>query len=320
MLLSVIIPTCNRKELLSACLERLAPGKQNGLSLVDAARSLGDDRQGSGQESTEPEYEVIVTDDGTDQVAEQLVQESFPWARWLRGPIKGPAANRNHGASQARGEWLVFTDDDCLPDPVWLQAYVAAIGVDADAYEGQTTCRAGLRSPLQTSPVNDSGGYLWSCNMAVRRIVFQTLGGFDTGFPAACNEDVEFRERLLRQGYRFQWVPKAVVDHPPRPQVLGIAMGRRGESQVRLWYARGNKEPMGFGLLAYLFKYRLREIYNLPFGFGSLVWFGSTLVELTYILFHLRTWNARQRNAYIGSGGTQLIVSDTREAAAEVAR
>jgi glycosyltransferase involved in cell wall biosynthesis len=106
MLISVVIPTRHRNKALAECLQRLAPGVQ----------TLPADG-----------YEVIVTDDGSVTTAEVLVRERFPWARWTAGPRRGPAANRNHGASVARGDCLAFTDDDCLPSPGWLAAFAAAM-------------------------------------------------------------------------------------------------------------------------------------------------------------------------------------------------
>src|SRR5688500_16117871 len=97
--ISVVIPTRHRNDLLALVLDRLAPGTQ----------TLPADQ-----------YEVIVTDDGSITTAEAMIREKFSWARWTQGPRKGPAANRNHGASLAQGEWIAFTDDDCLPSSRWL--------------------------------------------------------------------------------------------------------------------------------------------------------------------------------------------------------
>ena len=91
--ISVIIPTCHRNASLAKCLDCLAPGTQ----------------------TLPPEqYEVIVTDDGSRSTAQQMVQENYPWVLWIAGPCRGPAANRNNGAEAAQGQWLAFTDDDCL--------------------------------------------------------------------------------------------------------------------------------------------------------------------------------------------------------------
>ena len=275
--ISVVIPTYQRNDLLAQCLDCLAPDVQ----LLPAS-----------------DYEVIVSDDGSQSTARAMVEERYPWARWVAGPKRGPAANRNAGAAQARGEWIAFTDDDCLPKPAWLQAFADAITPEVSVYEGKTTCEAGLQSPLETAPVNLTGGFLWSCNMMVRASLFEEMRGFDVEFPAPCNEDVEFRERLEASGRRFLWVEEAVVDHPPRPQLKGVAMGKRGESHIRLWYSRGNRKSARGDLLWYLLLFRLREIRWRPLGLDSAIWFGSSLVELAYIALHLRRWNRRQRAAF----------------------
>ncbi|QGW29722.1 glycosyltransferase family 2 protein [Phnomibacter ginsenosidimutans] len=114
---SIVIPTYKRNHQLALCLQRLQPAAQS----LEASL-----------------YEVIVTDDAADAATEQLLLTQFPWATYTAGPHRGPAANRNHGASLAIGEWLVFTDDDCLPDAQWLQAYADAIELhpDCKAFEG----------------------------------------------------------------------------------------------------------------------------------------------------------------------------------------
>jgi len=197
MLFSVVIPTCDRPASLAACLARLAPGRQTLAA---------------------EHYEVIVSDDGAAAPAEALVRETFPWARWTPGPRRGPAANRNAGAAAARGAWLVFTDDDCLPDPGWLAAYArAAEAVPPPALlEGRTYVDRPRTHPLDTSPVNETGGYLWSCNFAIGRGLFAELRGFDERFPFSALEDRELHLRLRRRGIEPVFCPAAGVLHPWR--------------------------------------------------------------------------------------------------------
>lgn len=197
MLFSVIIPTCHRNDLLAKCLQRLAPGRQ-----VMAEQ-----------------YEVIVTDDGSQSTAEQMLREEYPWARWVPGPRKGPAANRNNGARHALADWLVFVDDDCLPDPKLLAGYATAIAAEQNfnVFEGRIYADRPRRSLAETSPTNEAGGYLWSCNLAIRKSLFDKMTGFDERFPYACMEDVDFRVRLLQMGERFSFVAAASVCHPWRP-------------------------------------------------------------------------------------------------------
>ncbi|MGA2053571.1 MAG: glycosyltransferase, partial [Opitutales bacterium] len=149
-----------------------------------------------------------------------LVADRFPWATWTAGPRRGPAANRNHGARLARAEWLAFTDDDCLPDPGWLAGFARALASESvsppDVLEGRTYADRPRRSLAERSPINTHGGYLWSCNFAVRASVFVSLGGFNEGFPYAAMEDVDFARRLRAAGAREQFVEAAGVRHPWR--------------------------------------------------------------------------------------------------------
>ena len=209
---SVVIPTCRRNEDLAKCLHCLAPGVQT----LDASR-----------------YEVIVSDDGRTSTAKDMIAESFPWAKWTRGPKRGPAANRNHGAAAAVGEWLVFTDDDCLPMPSWLAEFEASVHL-ADALEGSTTpCGERTRADMEC-PENATGGYLWSCNVAVMRDAFVRMEGFDESFPFAAFEDMDLHFRLLDAKKIVKFVPGANVLHPWRTAKGSAFIRARAKSGTML--------------------------------------------------------------------------------------
>ena len=210
-LFSIVIPTRDRNDLLALCLGRLAPGVQ----------TLSADR-----------YEIIVSDDSVSGAAQAFVAERFPWVRHTMGPRRGPAANRNHGATLATGELIVFLDDDCLPEVGLLAGYAEALLQNVGAYEGRITCRAGFDSPRETAPINLTGGALWSCNFAIRRPVFAEIGGFDERFPLPHMEDVDMRLRILAAGNDIIFVPAASVDHPPRRLPWGAKLGRMHQATV----------------------------------------------------------------------------------------
>lgn len=91
---SIIIPTYNRPERLATCIQSLAH--------LDYSR----DR-----------FEVIVVDDGSPMPLEPVVapfQNKFD-VTLIKQPNAGPATARNTGAARASGQFLVFTDDDCMP-------------------------------------------------------------------------------------------------------------------------------------------------------------------------------------------------------------
>jgi len=275
-LFSVVIPTRDRNETLAPCLDRLAPG----------AQTLPHDQ-----------YEVIVADDSPLTAARELVTERYPWARWVAGPRRGPAANRNVGASIARGEWLAFTDDDCLPSPVWLEAFSLARGPKPEALEaleGRTTCRAGITSPRQTAPVNLEGGVLWSCNFAIRRAGFETIGGFDERFPYAHMEDADLQARLQKAGYMIHFVPEAEIDHPPRSMAWGTRLARVHESSVLHMVLHGPVRGLPWYLLNQS-RARLSRILRENKSIDTLSALASLPVELTSIAVQWRSWKHRAR-------------------------
>lgn len=211
-LLSVVVPACHRNEDLAKCLDCLSPEVQT----LDPMR-----------------YEVIVSDDGSTSTAEGMMRERYPWAKWTQGPRRGPAANRNHGAAQADGEWLVFTDDDCIPEPGWLEAYAAQCA-NADVLEGRTSpCGVRDRADMEC-PANETGGYLWSCNVAIRGEVFRQMGGFDESFPFAAFEDMDLHFRLLDANKVVKFVPEARVLHPWRIAKGADFLRARAKSGERL--------------------------------------------------------------------------------------
>jgi GT2 family glycosyltransferase len=135
----------------------------------------------------------------------------------VEGRKDGPAANRNNGAKQARGEWIAFVDDDCLPQEKWL-GEIARIAREnrVDVIEGKTLIPDKVDSPFRQGVENSGGGVFWSCNLAIRRTVFERLGGFDEDFKEASDEDMEFGWRLRQRGCSWCFAAEALVLHPVR--------------------------------------------------------------------------------------------------------
>ena len=196
MYFSVIIPTCHRNDLLAQCLEKLAPGKQ----MLQSS-----------------DYEVIVTDDGEYSTSREMIARNFDWARWTQGPGKGPAANRNKGSKLANGKFLVFTDDDCLPDPQWLISFKEATYKypEINIFEGKTYAPSAQKSFNQSAPINLQGNKLFSCNLCVHKQTFEDLKGFDENFSFSY-EDTEFAHRLKLLKIEHVFVNNAGVCHPWR--------------------------------------------------------------------------------------------------------
>lgn len=271
-MISVVIPTYHRTDLLAQCLDCLDTNVQCFSS---------------------NQYEVIVTDDGIKSTAQEMILHQYPWVKWIPGPRKGPAANRNNGARYAKGEFIAFTDDDCLPCPSWLSAFATAIATDIHVYEGKTTCEAGIHSPLEQAPINLTGGWLWSCNMLIRKRVFNEIGGFNEHYPYPFMEDQDLRERLWKANFMFPFVENAVVDHPPRRIHSGLKLGRMWESYV--YYQRTVKLQKYFKITLFkeLLLQRYRAIKAYPFSWDTLGAIASLAAELLIVVLYLEIWNRK---------------------------
>ncbi len=225
--LSVIIPTYKRNDLLGECLKRLSTSVQTIAS---------------------ENFEVIVTDDSPTGEAKAFIEKEFPEVKWVQGPCRGPASNRNNGAAKSTGDWLVFLDDDCLPEKGILTAYHEEIANGtAKVLEGKITPDGLRTSPLEYAPVNSTGGHLWSCNFAIEKQLYNALGGFDEAFKYPHLEDNDLNDRLKAKGVQAVFVPEAEVKHPWRKLTSGKKLGLYQE--MHIYYDLKHSKPHSFGIL-----------------------------------------------------------------------
>jgi GT2 family glycosyltransferase len=187
----IIIPTRGRPEPLRQCLRQLFP-----------------------YVSAHPECTIVVSDDGDAAGTEAALAAEFPGVRVVQGPRRGPAANRNCGAAHSSGDLLIFLDDDCRPEPNLVAEYqqAAAANSGGAVFEGRISAEGNATGFGDVAPVNETGGHLWSCNFAVRRSLFQSVGGFDERFPFPAVEDMDFYFRVAAES-PVQFVPGARVFH-----------------------------------------------------------------------------------------------------------
>ena len=192
---SVVVPTYERPNDLRKCLD-----------------SLGLDNQGK-----QVSYEVIVTDDSKSDRCRKLVETKFPEISWGKGKQNGPAGNRNAGVKRAKGEWIVFVDDDCIADKKFLNSYHKAIQnyPDTILFEGKIYPDRPRKTWAECCPENSNGNMFWTSNLCVKKEVFNKVGGFDESFKVAY-EDIDFAYRVNLLGFPPKFVSEASVCHPWR--------------------------------------------------------------------------------------------------------
>jgi glycosyltransferase involved in cell wall biosynthesis len=173
-------------------------------------------------------FECIVVDDGSrDRTAELAERAGATVVRLAEN--QGPSIARNTGIERAHGEWIAFTDADCVPSRRWLPALLAAAQAADRSTLGLAGKTIGLGSTTPAARFMDLIGALdaevylrsetmpWapSCNLAYRRADLLAVGGFDRVFRSY--ETPEMHCRLAtRFGGRILHVPAAVVMHRHR--------------------------------------------------------------------------------------------------------
>ena len=191
-------------------------------------------------------WELLVVDNAGGVNTRALVesfQERFP-VRYLIETCQGKNHALNHAIEEASGELLVFTDDDILVDPRWLEAMWegARRWPEADMFGGRILpdWPAGKDRPpldptlirsmyaiadwqLEEGPCPTSR--VWGGNLAIRSKVFERGWRYDTqvgpsGENYVMGSETELLRRLAQAGYQAVHVPESVVRHQIRPEQL----------------------------------------------------------------------------------------------------
>ena len=228
---TVVVPTYRRPRQLQECLEALAA-----------------------QRLEEP-WDVVVVDDGSPGPPDPGVESLVAARGWrlVRQANAGPSAARNRGVREARGEFIAFTDDDCLPEPAWLETLLRAARNRQNALVGGTTVN-GLTSDFFASTSQlivdlvyehfnadpDDGYFLASNNILCSRAWFQDVGGFDESFPRAGADAVAGEG--YRSGRSFHRAPLRSTHRMPSKQ-------RRSSTRLRPPFFEGFRFGMSGSIL-----------------------------------------------------------------------
>jgi cellulose synthase/poly-beta-1,6-N-acetylglucosamine synthase-like glycosyltransferase len=255
---SVVIPTYNRSENLSRCLDSLF-----------------------NQTYPKDRYEVIIINDGSKDNTEEVLREYEEKAPcmfiWDTQENQGIAIATNSGISRSKGDFICFTGDDCIPETNWIEQLVNGFNNDTIGAVGGKVLSYQTNSPVQQFIVDakmlDQESFikrntLITGNAAYRKQVLVDIKGFDSFLIACVDLDISIKTQIL--GYKLKYIPDTIVyhDHPATVKRLFFQQYRNGKGFVQLHrkYAR---------------KYNL-PIVTCVYGFQILIkllWFPFTLLS-----------------------------------------
>ena len=177
----------------------------------------------------------------------------------------GPAAARNFGAKMARGNIILFTGDDCIPDrnllwrhyyehhrrdgnPSVIQGYTLwHPDIPPTDFMNFLTGDGGLQanwSHLRTENgwKEKATGWFLTTNVSTTRSEFEAEGGFNEEFPNAAWEDVELGYRMQKRGVPTYFCPDAINYHYHAITLDSFANRQMVEGRSRLIFAKYHPE------------------------------------------------------------------------------
>ena len=213
IIVSVIVCTLNRAQVLQKCLDSLAN--------QDVSDSL---------------FEVIVVDngstDGTTEVINVFLSDN-KYFRSVKEEELGLSFARNRGWNEARGQYVAYIDDDAIAYPDWISSIVDYVErqPNAEIFGGPYEAFYLVPTPAwfppeygrlnlgeQERPIKLGTEWIIGLNMVIRKDLFCLYGGFDVrlgmiGVKTAYGEEVNFFLSMHDKGIQVYYVPSIKVKH-----------------------------------------------------------------------------------------------------------
>lgn len=207
MKVSVIVPTYNRKEDLVKCL--------SGLYDLNYPKE---------------DFEIIVVNDGSTDETKKFLEHEKERITNLEAIHKdngGAGSARNKGIEVAKGEYIFFIDDDCIPKSDWIHRHLGCYdeydvsGVDGIQYPVDINLVEAFKLArywkdntekmvLETEDANTVRSVTTN-NLSYKKEVFEKSGTFDEEIMRG--QDTEHGRRVLKAGFRILKNPDIRVDH-----------------------------------------------------------------------------------------------------------
>jgi glycosyltransferase involved in cell wall biosynthesis len=215
--------------------------------LREALRALGAQRT-----VADLQWDILVADnnsaDNTKDVVHDFQSVAPVPVTYLFEGRQGKSFALNSAVEAAQGKILAFTDDDCRPEPSWVQDSVNTLTRwKADGVGGRILPNWSAPPPswlaldrhlwtslailddnevrrVELGPWQRANGFrVWGANMSFRRTAFEAVGGFDSmlggqGKRRYSHEDVEFVRRVVEAGRTVMFDPTPTVWHWVGPE------------------------------------------------------------------------------------------------------
>jgi glycosyltransferase involved in cell wall biosynthesis len=230
ILLSILIPTYKRPELLAHALRSVAA-------------------------QTRQANEVIVVDNDEEKSAVDTVKsfnQSIPKLKYIQASTrKGGAFSMNVAARAASGDWLVYLDDD----DYWNREYLAT--VEQTIKSGGSNCivtwigydfdgiiRGGKKMPRNITVdqiIRDGNPGFVDSNMAIERSLYESLEGLDESMPSS--PDIDFLIRIIESGAIYSVIEEELtfLRQHSAARLTDIDSGNRAKGAAKLLEKHGHK-------------------------------------------------------------------------------
>lgn len=198
---SIVIPTYNGKEKVCALLRTLSKQLTSEIEII------------------------VVVDGSTDNTSDEIEKSHFEIEHLIviNQENKGRSGARNTGAALARGNFIIFFDDDIIPSDGLINSHLKA-HVIHDIVVGalKSYDRHGNKEMFEFSEYlnqkwnvdieNNTVPYITAANFSIKKKVFQLLGGFD--FRLNDSEDLDLAIRLTMKGYQIVYHKELIAYIP----------------------------------------------------------------------------------------------------------
>jgi GT2 family glycosyltransferase len=255
-------------------------------------------------------FEIVVADNASPEGADAVAAVIAGRAKLVVIKERGAGPARNGGVAAASGEFLAFTDCDCVPEPDWLASGLAALE-RGDVVGGRMTVLVENRQRPRAAEAFEAVfafdnaryvtklGFTVTANLFCRRDTFDKVGGFRVGV----SEDVEWCWRAREGGCRIVYEARAAVGHPARRtwEELRNKWRRLGAET----FALSAGKPMGAmrWLLRSLFLPVSAVAHTPKVLFSPALTSFNQRLDALRMLYRIRFWRLGHAIALLASGG-----------------